>query len=831
MKRRVFLSLLLVVTMILGGVSTVFAANGKVVDIISHGEAVDVKPISDIIGVDGKGFNSEKIMTLVKKGYVQGYPDGTLGLERNITRAEFATIIVNALGLQEEANSILLPITNFSDVNPTSWYARNLAVASQLGIINGYPDGTFKPENEVSYQEAFTMLVRMVLSPEEIMMVEAGGKYPYNYYQAAFNLGLLEDINVNNIAVPALRGNVFVALYNAIVYMDGEELIEPEEVTVEGLVVEKEGKEVKLLLLDEDKEVVVKTDKNLRIGEVYLLKVKGEEVVEVKESSKAKVVTGELVKDGQGIRIDRKKYSLDDVVEILFNGEEVEFKSLPRRVRTAKATLYNDKVIYLAAYDFDEIIAIDDVKNNRVYGVTEEGYLRLISDNRYTEVYLYEDGKLTEASFGDIEAGDVAHIKRDKRDTVIILTRDHVGGVVGKFDPKEFTVEIEGTAYKLAEKAVLTQDRKIAVIDSGNVLRPYEGNDAVASLNILGEIQLINVDEEALVFTKAIITGINGYVLDVVTETGRSDKFIVTEFTELFTLRRDRYESRYNRERVVSELAVGDVVKVLADAKGQLEEIEVLPAEDVVITYLDDTVIEVGNKDYYLSEGVTVFERAGRKITVADLYDYADLFYRNRNLAIAATIYEYDREVDVIIIDIVDEEAKEALLNYIESVKEKVEEYEAYFVDEDIEAAAAAVESLAQEILVNIDHLSNEDFKIMKEALAELVDELEKAIVDMLKADLELMLDDLITLREDLLAKGKFAEADEVFLMILEVESSLETKLTVEEAEMLIEDIDALLDLYEDILDDEIDDEIDNEEETEDETDDEEEGGNEETQE
>lgn len=562
MKRRVFLSLLLVVTMILGGVSTVFAANGKVVDIISHGEAVDVKPISDIIGVDGKGFNSEKIMTLVKKGYVQGYPDGTLGLERNITRAEFATIIVNALGLQEEANSILLPITNFSDVNPTSWYARNLAVASQLGIINGYPDGTFKPENEVSYQEAFTMLVRMVLSPEEIMMVEAGGKYPYNYYQAAFNLGLLEDINVNNIAVPALRGNVFVALYNAIAYMDGEELIEPEEVTVEGLVVEKEGKEVKLLLLDEDKEAVVKTDKDLRIGEVYLLKVKGEEVVEVKESSKAKVVTGELVKDGQGIRINRKKYSLDNVVEILFNGEEVEFKSLPRRVRTAKATLYNDKVIYLAAYDFDEIIAIDDVKNNRVYGVTEEGYLRLISDNKYTEVYLYKDGKLTEASFGDIEAGDVAHIKRDKRDTVIILTRDHVGGVVGKFDPKEFTVEIEGTAYKLAEKAVLTQDRKIAVIDSGNVLRPYEGNDAVASLNILGEIQLINVDEEALVFTKAIITGINGYVLDVVTETGRSDKFIVTEFTELFTLRRDRYESRYNRERVVSELAVGDVVKV-----------------------------------------------------------------------------------------------------------------------------------------------------------------------------------------------------------------------------------------------------------------------------
>ena len=44
-----------------------------------------------------------------------------------------------------------------------------------------------------------------------------------------------------------------------------------------------------MLLLDEDKEVIVKTDKGLRIGEVYLLKVKGEEVVEVKESSKAKV--------------------------------------------------------------------------------------------------------------------------------------------------------------------------------------------------------------------------------------------------------------------------------------------------------------------------------------------------------------------------------------------------------------------------------------------------------------------------------------------------------------------------------------------------------------
>lgn len=75
--------------------------------------------------------------------------------ERNMTRAEFAAIIVKALGLEPESGE-----TGFHDVFASDWYGGCVKTASSCGIINGYENGNFGPNDAITREQAMTMLAR-----------------------------------------------------------------------------------------------------------------------------------------------------------------------------------------------------------------------------------------------------------------------------------------------------------------------------------------------------------------------------------------------------------------------------------------------------------------------------------------------------------------------------------------------------------------------------------------------------------------------------------------------------------------------------------------------
>ena len=98
----------------------------------------------------------DAIYNLVNRGVINGYEDGTFKPDDTITRAEFAKIImVSELG---DANISSSLVANFSDTQG-HWANRYIAAAVNAGIINGYPEGTFKPDNTVTYAEAVKMVV------------------------------------------------------------------------------------------------------------------------------------------------------------------------------------------------------------------------------------------------------------------------------------------------------------------------------------------------------------------------------------------------------------------------------------------------------------------------------------------------------------------------------------------------------------------------------------------------------------------------------------------------------------------------------------------------
>ncbi|GAS80741.1 S-layer homology domain-containing protein [Paenibacillus amylolyticus] len=99
--------------------------------------------------------NAKAIELATKLGIIKGYKDGSFHANATVTRAEFATMLVKALGLTSEGN------TNFRDTNG-HWAGEAIATLKASGIINGYLDGTFRPNQSISRAEIVAMLSKVL---------------------------------------------------------------------------------------------------------------------------------------------------------------------------------------------------------------------------------------------------------------------------------------------------------------------------------------------------------------------------------------------------------------------------------------------------------------------------------------------------------------------------------------------------------------------------------------------------------------------------------------------------------------------------------------------
>ena len=100
-------------------------------------------------------FNNA-VSTLSNAGVITGYPNDTFKPNASITRAEFAAIA--ARFSDAEATGIC----SFTDVPANHWAASYIALAEELGWINGYSDGTFRPNQPITRAEAMTLINRVL---------------------------------------------------------------------------------------------------------------------------------------------------------------------------------------------------------------------------------------------------------------------------------------------------------------------------------------------------------------------------------------------------------------------------------------------------------------------------------------------------------------------------------------------------------------------------------------------------------------------------------------------------------------------------------------------
>ena len=696
---------------------------------------------------------AERIQDLVQKGYIEGYTDGSLGESKNITRAEFTTIATRALGLEELATTLQNSPTGFKDVSTTAWYNGFIGVARTKNLVQGRSNTVFSPEDNVKYEEALAIMVRMLITPEEKAKVEAG-KWPTNYLLKATELGLLKDVNGVTMRQDATRGTVFLILSNVV------NIIENKNSTlVDVLVLENTEESLELAVLKasgqfKDRDVLkIKNSKanmeKLSVGDVYTIRITNDKkITSLKANESATATNGEITKNRDELVIGGKKYDTKSLFILNHNGKKEDFKSFPSEINFSKATIYSGKLVYVNAFSFDEVMPIEEVKKERIYGITDTGSTKILNIDKYTNLSLFENGNIKEIEFKDIKSGDIAYIKTDRRDLNIFITQETVKGKIEEVNVKDNSIKVNDKFYKLEagkSPAILSQGRKYLPIKDVSRLGDMKGNNTEISINLNGNIQLMKADKDISVTNRAIVETIEKDKLNVLTEDGRNETFYVTDYTELLTSRNDRDDryNRYNVERIMAEIEEGDVIKALVDGRGDIEELEILKGKEGLISNLNYDVMKFNDKVEYLSEDYIVFSLSAGKYSVVKERDFEDIFYSNKKIEIKAIVFERNRDIEVIVMTEVTGGIQQGLLDAVKEAKIVIETANKYKDNKKVESALNSVIKTIEEINANIEKMNEKDIEKYEKLLATGVEKLNKEILVEILAQLSLKIEEV----------------------------------------------------------------------------------------
>lgn len=154
---------------------------------------------------------------LQEQGIIEGYDDGELHLEKTLTRAEFTKMFSDAfLKNESETGSDI----NFTDVSDDYWGYKYIAKAVKAGIISGFDDGTFRPEDIVTYEQAVTMIVNY--------LEKGNKKYPEEYVMSAIDKGITDSVKTL-IGEKITRGDAVYLIDNTMNYQEDQKNAKAEQ--------------------------------------------------------------------------------------------------------------------------------------------------------------------------------------------------------------------------------------------------------------------------------------------------------------------------------------------------------------------------------------------------------------------------------------------------------------------------------------------------------------------------------------------------------------------------------------------------------------------------
>jgi len=491
-------------------------------------------------------------------GILKGDEQGNLNLDKPITRAEALALIMRISGLESSAN-LMTGQTQFPDVNADAglqWATGYINLGVGQEIINGYPDGTFKGRNEVTYAE----MAKMLLYAMNYGKTVEGAPWPAGVMGKADDLDLFDDVNALP-NVPALRGDVVKMIDNSLTvshlkqtgYGDLAFYEEDPDTTflskmkvdeVKGAVVTEIAKVNSKL---DDDEIKLDNDvytlaADVSAEEIFGLKVdawvnKDDEIFFVKVKTAADDILFDTVKavdeDEVELKVEKKKYDWaeDAVVYVNFE-EEKDLDEVPVNAY-GKFVVEKGEIVFANVFAFDLVnagVVVEVDEDEIVYNIGIKKERSLDLEDYDDGIFVY-DAEFKAIDVESIEADDVIYAWDDDDELYLVVVGEIVEGELDRARSDE--ARIDGKNYKIAAGATVSdnEDDDIAyyVVDNDknkditDTTENLVGEAVFAILDINGELRHIRGDAEAT----------SGTLYGIATDAYRNgSKFIVDIFNQ-----------------------------------------------------------------------------------------------------------------------------------------------------------------------------------------------------------------------------------------------------------------------------------------------------------
>lgn len=161
------------------------------------------------ISVSAKTYDV-KLQSLVEMKYVEGYEDGSFRLDKPITRAEFTKLVVALRSKTDEALVLKNEKSKFSDVGLNHWANGYINLAAKNGYVKGYDDGTFKPQDNLTKEEAIAIITRLY---PNFVEKKTDANWSMQYINFARENGILDGLDYDLSGIID-RKSAFEIIYN-----------------------------------------------------------------------------------------------------------------------------------------------------------------------------------------------------------------------------------------------------------------------------------------------------------------------------------------------------------------------------------------------------------------------------------------------------------------------------------------------------------------------------------------------------------------------------------------------------------------------------------------
>ena len=561
--------------------------------------AVDLYDISD-------PQLEEAVGVLAAYKIISGYPDNSFKASKIVTRAEMAKMVMVAAGYYDYSQNMT---SVYKDMDG-HWAENYVELANVLGIVKGISPSLFGPDNLIKFEEAYTMVLRLLGYSDEVLI----GNWPSNYHEKAIELNLFE--NIDPTSEFASRRDISIMLYNAL----EKNLVTVREnnkvnITNKQLISNLGKKETKEITINElNVDNFDYTDYLFNKWDVYY-DIKGNTVhlTNPQYNEFTGTVTSLLTNRVIFVTDDYGNVRVFKVptIPIVINGERGNFKDL---IDSKIKIVYEDDsfkgdVIGIIAYKTTDIVVLE---KKDLY---EEGskqfagkYLPLInSEINYNKLHIHGDAKTLE----DIELHDLVYFyetqsNRNSRLTLKVL-RSKTNGIVTNVqtvDDKTFYT-VNNISYMTASDFIFTEEANVN--DHVSLILDENNNIIKLYINKYGK----EPSTYGIVVSSA--NGTNGQAsARILDQYGGLKTYSLADNSKVVNV----YE---NESQDLKQVLIKsrDLIKFDPVSKGAVKIINALPTKAISSSYNNQTRT-LGN-GYYISSDTFIVYESNNKYQILDI--------------------------------------------------------------------------------------------------------------------------------------------------------------------------------------------------------------------